>query len=95
MDPTIFIGLLLAVGILVESIGVHDGLKLFMNREALIVVFGGLISATFVNFPLAQLRALGGWTKALFFSNRRNHLKDTLLLLNLCYKMNLLKKINI
>ena len=87
MDPTIFIGLLLAVGILVDSIGIHDGLKLFMNREALTVVIGGLISATFVNFPMAQLRSMGGWVKALFFSNRRNHLKDTLLLLNLCYKM--------
>ena len=88
MDPTIIVGLVMVVLILLEAIGLEAGLTLFLNKEAGMIVGGGLIAASLINFPFGQLKQIGNWFKVLFFSNRRNYRADILMLIRLSFKMN-------
>lgn len=87
MDPTIFIGLAIVFGILFEAIGIETGLKLFVSKEAIIVVCFGLVATTFINFPLSQLKSLKGWIRAIFFTTTRNHREDILYLIRLSFQI--------
>ncbi len=88
MDPTIVVGLALVVFILFETIGIDTGLKLFLSKEAGIVVGLGLTATSLINFPFAQLKNYGAWLKALFLTRSRNHRKDVLFLIGISYKIN-------
>lgn len=87
MDFTIIIGLAIAFGILVKVIGIQASAHLFLSSEALIVVIGGLIAASFVQFPLSQLKELGPRVRVLFFSRKRNYRNDILMLLKMSKKL--------
>jgi chemotaxis protein MotA len=87
MDSAIIIGLLIVVGILFSTIGLNAG-GLFFSEEAFIVVFGGLISASLVLYPLRDLMALGPRLRVLFLGNSTHGYRDNiLLLLRLSHKM--------
>jgi len=88
MDPTIIIGLLIVVVVMLETIGIETGLKLFLSKEAGMVVGCGLLATSLINFPAGQLKQIGGWFKKLFFSSSRNYRLDMLLLIKLSFKMN-------
>ncbi len=87
MDPTIFLGILIVIGILLETIGLDTGLKLFVSKEAAIVVGGGLVATTLINFPMAQLKSLRGWIRVIFFTTTRNHRQDILFLIRLSFQI--------
>ena len=87
MDFSILIGLLVVVGILFETIGAKNGFQLFFSKEALIVVFGGLVASSMVMFPFRELRKMGLRVKVMFTSRHRNYRKDILTLLRLSHKM--------
>lgn len=87
MDPTIFIGLAIVLGILLETIGIEMGMKLFFSKEAFIVVGCGLLATTLINFPLAQLKSLRGWIRVIFFTTSRNHREDILYLVRLSFQI--------
>lgn len=67
MDRSTFIGLGLGLVILLAAMALgHVPLKTLLNPEALLIVFGGTITATMVGFH--QKTILGAWS-ALFGSN--------------------------
>ncbi len=87
MDFTIVFGLIMAVVVVVGTIGIKAATTIFVSHEALTIVFGGLTAATFVQFPWKQIKELIPKIRILFFSKKRDHRKDIILLLKLSKKM--------
>jgi chemotaxis protein MotA len=87
MDISIILGLLIVVGILVETIGIKLGSGLFFSREAFVVVIGGIVAASFIQYPLKDLAQMGSIFKVLFTNQTRNYREDILLLLRLSHKL--------
>jgi chemotaxis protein MotA len=87
MDFTIIIGIAIAIGMLIDVIGTGATAALFLSREALIIVGGGLMAATFVQFPWDQIKQLIPRMRILFYSRKRNHRSDIILLLKLSRQM--------
>ncbi len=69
-DPTTFLGVLAGVMLLLTAIGLDNGLKFFMQKEAFIIVFGGTLAATLVHFPLTQLFKMFGRLKVIFLTKK-------------------------
>jgi chemotaxis protein MotA len=76
MDPTVFIGIIIGVGLLLQAIGKQLGidaaLELFFHPDSLLIVLGGTLGATFVHFPISQLFKIGSRLKKIFSLKRRN-----------------------
>ncbi len=88
MDISIIIGLLIVVGILLDSIVLHtNSVGLFFSKEAFLFVFGGLAAASFVQYSLKDLVELIGRLKVLFFSGGKGYQEHITLLLQLSHKM--------
>ncbi len=86
MDISIVLGLLIVVGILFETIGLKTG-GLFFSREAFVVVIGGIFAASFIQYPLKDLRQMLSVSRVLFTNRTRNYREDILLLLRLSHKL--------
>ena len=87
MDISIILGLLLVAGILADVIGIKSGAGLFFSREAMVVVIGGVIAASLVQYSLRDLGALFVRFKVLFTSNYRSYREHFTLILRLSHKM--------
>ncbi len=62
MDIATVAGILVFLGLTVSAIFISEGpagFKPFMNMEALLMVMGGTLCATLVNYPLGQVVGLG------------------------------------
>ena len=59
MDPSTLIGLLAGLGLVLVAIFAQQGeLAVFVNVPALVLVLGGTLAATLVNYPLKNVRAI-------------------------------------
>ena len=76
MDPTIFLGVIIGVGLLLKSIGLEFGLKFFLHYPSMLVVLGGTVGATLVHFPLSQMLRLGRRLRVVFSLKVMNPTKD-------------------
>lgn len=76
MDPTVFIGIVIGLGLLLRAIGVELGMSLFFHPESMLIVLGGTIGATFVHFPITQLFKMGARLKKIFSLKVRNYQRD-------------------
>lgn len=76
MDPTVFIGIIIGVGLLIKAIGLELGMKLFYHPDSLMVVLGGTLGATFVHFPISQLFKLGPRLRVIFSFRTSNYFRD-------------------
>lgn len=77
MDPTVFIGITVAITLIMNAIGIETGLRLFFHPESLLIVLGGTLGATLVHFPISQIGKCGSWLGKIFtFKKTQNYLRD-------------------
>lgn len=76
MDPTVFLGIIVGVGLLLHAIGIEVGMRLFYHPESLLIVCGGTLGATLVHFPLSQLFKTPGRLMVIFSLKSRNFKRD-------------------
>ncbi len=68
MDKATPIGLVLGVGLILISIAIGGGgLMPFVDVPSIMIVFGGSIAATLINFPLAKVLSVFSVVKNCFF----------------------------
>ncbi len=64
MDIATLIGVLAGIGLVVGSILMNSGLGIFVDIPSLLIVLGGTVTATLVNFPLKEfLKVMGLFVK--------------------------------
>ncbi|HYC76560.1 MAG TPA: motility protein A [Planctomycetota bacterium] len=66
MDLATVVGFVLMGGVLVWSMLAGGSLSLYYDLPSVILVFGGMIAAVFVNFPLKVVTGVGGTLKKTF-----------------------------
>jgi len=67
MDISTIIGMMAAFGLTVMAIAVGGGLTWFINIPSILIVLGGTIGATLVNYPLKDMLRLIGVAKNAIF----------------------------
>ena len=87
MDPTVFVGILVGVSLLMNAIGIETGMKLFFHPASLLIVLGGTLGATLVHFPITQLFKLGPRLKVIFSLKSRNSKQDIELITSIGEKL--------
>jgi chemotaxis protein MotA len=68
MDLATIIGIFSAFGLVIVSIAMGGGLILFVNVPSLMIVVGGTIGATMINYPLKDVLGSIGVVKNAFFA---------------------------
>ncbi|EPR44032.1 MotA/TolQ/ExbB proton channel [Desulfovibrio sp. X2] len=72
MDLATIIGILLSFGLVVSGIMVGSSLFIFIDVPSMLIVFGGTIGATLVNYPLNQVLGVIAIFKKTVFSQAEN-----------------------
>jgi chemotaxis protein MotA len=89
MDIATIAGILVFLGLTVTSIYMGDGMagfKPFMNMEALIMVMGGTLCATLVNYPMSQVIGVGKIIKKTLMSHGEDNSYLVVTFVNLASK---------
>lgn len=68
MDIATIIGLIAAFGLVVSSMTMGGGVGLFVNVPSLLIVVGGTIGTTLINYPLKEMIGIVGVIKNAFFN---------------------------
>lgn len=68
MDIATVVGIISAFSLVIISILMGSGLNLFVNYPSMMIVFGGTLGATMVNYPLKDVIGLIKVVKNVFFS---------------------------
>lgn len=71
MDIATVAGIFAAFGLVLSSMALGGGLSLFINVPSMLIVVGGTIGATFINYPLKEVFGIGGVVKNAFFHQTR------------------------
>ena len=69
-DLGTILGIVIGILMLFFSIGFHNIFKFFFNIPSIMIVFGGTLAATLVNFPLHQVVKMIRWLKVIFVSEK-------------------------
>ncbi|WP_029896642.1 motility protein A [Desulfohalovibrio reitneri] len=72
MDLATVIGIVLAMGLVVSAILLGSSLLIFISAPSALIVIGGTIGATLVNYPLGSVLGVVGIFKKTFFSTVEN-----------------------
>ncbi|MFO7817600.1 MAG: motility protein A [Thermodesulfobacteriota bacterium] len=72
MDLATIIGIFLAFGLVVAAIVVGGSPLIFVNFPALLIVLGGTIGATLINYPLGHVLGVIGVIKNTFFTKSKD-----------------------
>jgi chemotaxis protein MotA len=67
MDLATIIGIFLAFGLLISAIMVGGGIFVFINIPSILIVLGGTLGATLINYPLKHIIGVLGVVKNAFF----------------------------
>jgi chemotaxis protein MotA len=68
MDLATILGILSAFGLVIISIIMGSGLKLFVDLPSVMIVFGGTLGCTMINYPLKDVVGSLGVVRNAFFS---------------------------
>ena len=68
MDRGTLIGFLLGLGLLVGVIALGPNPRIFLHPASLVVVFGGVLAATLIRFPLGNVRSAFAVASRAFFT---------------------------
>ncbi|HLC26434.1 MAG TPA: motility protein A [bacterium] len=61
-----FFGIIVGMGLLLVAIILQGGIGIFFNLEAIMIVFGGTIAATFISYPLPRVLKVMGISLNIF-----------------------------
>ncbi len=67
MDIATVVGIIAGLGLIVIAILMGGSLGMFINIPSIVIVFGGTISATLINFPLKDVLSVLGPVRNAFF----------------------------
>jgi chemotaxis protein MotA len=67
MDIATVLGIISAFGLVIFAISMGGGIKLFINLPSVMIVVGGTMGATMVNYPLTEVLGLLRVVKNVFF----------------------------
>ncbi|TVM16660.1 motility protein A [Oceanidesulfovibrio indonesiensis] len=68
MDLATIIGIILSFGLVISAIAFKGSILIFVSIESLLIVLGGTIGATLVNYPLSRVFGVFSVVKHTFFS---------------------------
>lgn len=68
MDLATIIGIILSFGLVISAIVFNGSILIFISIESLLIVIGGTVGATLVNYPLSRVFGLLSVIKLTFFS---------------------------
>lgn len=72
MDISTVVGIIAGFGLILIAIILGGSLDTFINVPAMVIVIGGTISATLINFPLSDVVSVLGTTRNAFFHKEVN-----------------------
>ncbi len=72
MDIATILGIFSAFGLVILAIGSGGGISLFVNIPSLMIVVGGTIGATMINYPLKEVLGSLKVVKNVFFAKKQN-----------------------
>ncbi|GMV99635.1 MAG: flagellar motor protein MotA [Candidatus Hydrogenedentota bacterium] len=78
MDIATVIGLVSGFGLVVVSILIGPNPLIFINIPSILIVFGGTVATTLINYPLREVLSVMGTVKNAFFHEEKN--PETLIL---------------
>lgn len=55
MDLSLIIGIIIGITLIITAIGWKSGATFFLDLNSLLIVLGGTLGATFINFPVSQI----------------------------------------
>lgn len=70
MDIATILGIISAFGIVIVAIFMGGSIKLFINIPALMIVIGGTLGATMINYPLRDVFGVFSVVKKAFFTTK-------------------------
>jgi len=83
MDRGTFLGFLLGIGLLAYAIFDGGSARSFLHAKSLVVVFGGIIAATFIRFPFSNVISAFSVASRAFFTRPQNQRNLVMLLVTL------------
>jgi len=72
MDIATILGVISAFGLVILAIFMGGGLQLFINPAALMIVVGGTLGATMINYPLREVFGVFGVVKKALFARNES-----------------------
>jgi chemotaxis protein MotA len=72
MDIATIIGIIAGFGLILLSILLGGDLGIFINVPSIIIVFGGTLASTLINFPLSDVLSIVGPVRNAFFNTDKN-----------------------
>jgi len=75
MDIATIIGVLSGIGLVVGSILMNSGLDIFIDIPSLMIVIGGTIAATLINYPIKEFMKVMGLFGKVFISKTADPIK--------------------
>ncbi len=86
MDIATFLGILSAFGLVILAVFMGGGLSLFVNVPSLLIVLGGTLGATMINYPIKDVLRAAGVLKNVFFVRKLKTDENTRQFVALCNK---------
>jgi chemotaxis protein MotA len=86
MDIATFLGIVSAFGLVILAVFMGGGLSLFVNVPSLLIVVGGTLGATMINYPLKDVLRAVGVSKNVFFVKKLQIEEITQQFVALCNK---------
>ena len=72
MDIATIIGIIAGFGLILLSILLGGDLGIFINIPSIIIVFGGTVASTLINYPMSDVLSVIGPVKNAFFNVDKN-----------------------
>lgn len=86
MDLAAIVGIILGITVMVMGVLVKGDLGIFWDAASVMIVFGGTVAATLVNYPLRQITGLIGILRVAFMERRQTPGETIQLLVGLAQK---------
>lgn len=74
LDFATLLGIIAAFGLMLTAIAMGSGLRMFLNLESFMIVAGGTLGATLINFPLEDFRRSIAVLRTAFFPSNSSSL---------------------
>ncbi len=83
MDFATFFGVVSAFGLILAAIYTSSGINIFINLPSVLIVIGGTLGATFVNYTFSEVFQVFKTLKYAFFTNTEDYFEKIAYIINL------------